>query len=607
MAKGAAASSDTADLILGRMDKANDEEQVAIVSERVTELRELNSEQEESRTIIRDILDGGSNGLKAIIGKDFQSKDHRIPAANLMLSGLTRLAQKTGIIPEVKVDAPSGNDSDRARERAERRARIVSGYDHVGKLQLDGPQMARWCPGYGFTPWVIEQSKTPKGDTFPKARIRDPYMAFPDQWGTEQQPNDIAFLHTLPLKDLVSRFPEHEKALRAVANSHSSISGATTPAANHQGWESQSGGGIDVYEYHNIDGTWWVVPEKKLLLSFSPNPLSRPAFYVAKRFSFNKLIGQYDHVIGLMSAMARLNVLSVIAAEDAVFAETNVSGELAQGHNYKRGRNAVNYLRPGSQVERMQTQVPFELFQQIDRLERQLRVTSGYNVTDDAQSPNSFVTGRGLEELEQGIDNEIQEYFTVYQDTFQELDSLRLEWDERVSGGRQKTLNGVLKGSGFEEKYTPDSAIDGDWMTRRDYGAMASLDEPRKVVALLNFMQNDVIDADTVREHVPGLGDINKIAERVRQKRLEEVMMQFLSARAEQGDLAAMEAVVGMLREGDVKDVLEGVFLPEEEEQQAQAQQPAQPQGGAPPDVQTALARMTQGGPNLGVQTTTRS
>lgn len=601
-----APSSDTADLILGRMDKANDETQVAIVSERVTELRELNSEQEESRTIIRDVLDGGTNGLKAIIGKDFQSKDHRIPAANLMLSGLTRLAQKTGGIPEVKVDSPSGNDSDRARERAERRARIVSGYDHVGKLQLDGPQMARWCPGYGFTPWVIEQSKTPKGDTFPKARIRDPYMAFPDQWGTEQQPNDIAFLHTLPLKDLVSRFPEHEKALRAVANSHTSISGATTPAANHQGWESQSGGGIDVYEYHNVDGTWWVVPEKKLLLTFSPNPLSRAAFYVAKRFSFNKLIGQYDHVIGLMSAMARLNVLSVIAAEDAVFAETNVSGELAQGHNYRRGRNAVNYLRPGSQVERMQTQVPFELFQQIDRLERQLRVTSGYNVTDDAQSPNSFVTGRGLEELEQGIDNEIQEYFTVYQDTFQELDSRRLEWDERVSGGRQKTLFGVLKGSGFEEKYTPDSAIDGDWMTRRDYGAMASLDEPRKVVALLNFMQNDVIDADTVREHVPGLGDINKIAERVRQKRLEEVMMQFLSARAEQGDLAAMESVVGMLREGDVKDVLERVFLPEEEAQQ-QAQQPAQPAGGAPPDVQTALARMTQGGPNLGVQTTTRS
>ena len=40
--------------------------------------------------------------------------------------------------------------------------------------------------------------------------------------------------------------------------------------------------------------------------------------------------------------------------------------------------------------------LPYQLFQQIDRLERHLRLGSAYPVSDDGQSPNAFVTGRGL-------------------------------------------------------------------------------------------------------------------------------------------------------------------------------------------------------------------
>ncbi len=611
MARTKAPGSDTTDLILGRMDKANDSAQVESVSARVGELRDLNSEQIESRTTIRDILDGGTNGLRAIIGKDFKSKDPRVPAANLMLSGLTGLAQKTGAIPEVKVDPPSGNDSDNARQRAERRARIVAGYDHAAKVPLLGPQMARWCPAYGFTPLVVEQGRTHNDDPYPRAVVRDPYMAFPGQWGNDQQPDDIAFLHMMPPRTLAERFPAHDQAIRAAVRANSSwpslfgtTGSPTTSSMQRQGWQSQSGGGIEVYEYHNIDGIWWVLPESNILLDFTPNPISRPSFYIVKRFAFNKLVGQYDHVIGLMAAMARLNVLSVIAAEDETFAETNVVGELQQGSKYIRGRNAVNVLRPGSTVERMQGMTNPQVFTQIDRLERQLRVTAGYPVTDDAESPNSYVTGRGLEELTQSVDREVNEYFTVYRDGYEELDSRRLEWDEKVYGSKQKTLNGTLKGSGFEERYTPESTIKGQWLTRRDYGAMASMDDPQKVVALLNFYQNDIIDADTVREHVPGLGDITRISERVRQKQLEGVMVEFLSARAQQGDTASMRAVIGMLRDSDIKDTLEEIFLPDEEEQQAaqaQTQAPA-PETGPPPDVQGALARMTAGGAQLGTQ-----
>ena len=41
--------------------------------------------------------------------------------------------------------------------------------------------------------------------------------------------------------------------------------------------------------------------------------------------------GQFDQTIGLMSSMAKINIMSVIAMEDAVFTETNVVGEIESG------------------------------------------------------------------------------------------------------------------------------------------------------------------------------------------------------------------------------------------------------------------------------------
>ena len=69
-----------------------------------------------------------------------------------------------------------------------------------------------------------------------------------------------------------------------------------------------------------------------------PNPLkSGPRFVVAKRFAFDQMQGQFHHTIGLMANMAKINVLSVIAMEDAVFTETNIIGEIESGQ-YKKGR-----------------------------------------------------------------------------------------------------------------------------------------------------------------------------------------------------------------------------------------------------------------------------
>src|SRR5690606_17780662 len=100
------------------------------------------------------------------------------------------------------------------------------------------------------------------------------------------------------------------------------------------GYEAQGNKEITFFEYLDKTGTYIVSLDLKQVLSVIPNPIYPTThFYVGRRFAFSKLTGALDHAIGLMGAMARLNILMITAMEDAVNAETNIFGEI-QGVQY---------------------------------------------------------------------------------------------------------------------------------------------------------------------------------------------------------------------------------------------------------------------------------
>ncbi len=347
--------------------------------------------------------------------------------------------------------------SDRARAKADKIARIVTSYDDTQKLDLQMPQVGRWLPGYGFAVWVIREKKGPDGTPYPCAELRDPYNCFPGYFGADQQPKEMAIIRRVPKEALARTYPKfsdkimskdgYETNTLGVGNAYAS---AYTDSYNGS-WANSNGEGDILAEYYNEEGTYVFHMSSGTILDFIPNPLdSGPAFVIAKKFAFDKLQGQYDQIIGLMASMAKINVMSIIAMEDAVFTETNISGEIESGQ-YRKGRFAVNYLAPGTQVSKPASNVPYQIFQQIDRIERQLRVGGSYPVSDDSQSPLSFATGRGLEELGASMSLMIREYHTVMSDAIEMIDAKRLEFDEKCMVVGQKnyqditTINSLVK------------------------------------------------------------------------------------------------------------------------------------------------------------------
>jgi hypothetical protein len=567
----------------------------------VTQLHFDNQSAYSTRGRIRAIMNGGPDGIQALLGDNLKGfQDWQVPVPNLMMSGLEHLSQKIGRIPNLKVDVPNGKDSDRARMKAEKIGRIVNAYDEVQKLDLQMPQVGRWLPGYGFAVWVIREKRDANGTPYPCAELRDPYNCFPGYFGADQQPKEMAIVRRVPKESLAKVYPKFSDKIMSkdpyqtntlgVGNAYAS---AYTDSYNGS-WANSNGEGDLIAEYYNEEGTYIFHMTSATILDFIPNPLdSGPAFVIAKKFAFDRLQGQYDQIIGLMASMAKINVMSIIAMEDAVFTETNISGEIESGQ-YRKGRFAVNYLAPGTQVSKPASNVPYQIFQQIDRIERQLRVGGSYPVSDDSQSPLSFATGRGLEELGASMSLMIREYHTVMSDAIEMIDAKRLEWDQKMYGGSTKPLSGYMDNTFYSETYEPTKDIANSFKTRRVYGAMAGYDEPQKIVTGLQLLQAGIIDRQTLQENLDGLDNLVRVNDRITKEKADSVLFDTLLAQAQQGDPKATMAVVQIRKNpDDMQNILDKFFTAEEPEIPTAEQEllggGALPPQGPPPGIAQLL------------------
>ena len=576
--------------------------------EKINYLRVINQEQMIDRSRIRDIMNGGESAVKALLGDAINVEYHELPAPNMFLTALERFSQKLGRSPDLKVDIINDKDSERAKKKSEKLERIVTSYDKFQKLHMQLPQAARWLPGYGFIAWTIGHKRDKDGNPYPYGELQDPFTCYPGVFGNDQQPKELAIIRRVPHTILAEQYPEAKQYIfqkeendDGFQNPYSALMDSTQRAGQ---WANSSGSGKVVVEYRDKEGTYVFLPENKKIIDFMPNMLkSGPCFVVAKRYAFDQMQSQFQHITGLMANMAKINILGTIAMEDAVFTETNIVGEIESG-KYRKGRFAVNYLAPGSSVSKPVNNLPYQLFQQVDRLERHLRLGAAYPVSDDGQSPNAFVTGRGLEELGQSASLHVREYQTVLKEALEQIDAKRLEYDETMFGSVRKPIAGMHKGTSYKESYTPSSDISEVYETRRVYGVMAGFDEPQKIITGLQLKQQGIIDTQTLQENMDGLDNITKIQNRISAERAETVLFESLMAQAAQGNPKATMAAIDIRKNPQkMSDILDKYYTPEgeevsEEEEQLMAapQQAAAGPQGPPPALAQVLQQVAQQG-----------
>ena len=143
------------------------------ILDRAVYLRHMHRDALPDRHRFKSILNGGEKGIAELLGTT-KVDSGNLPAPNLMLSALDRLAQKIGKTPSTEVQITNARDSGRNKVKKEKLERIITSYDNMQKLELQLPQVARWLPGYGFAVWVITTKKDTNGNIYPCAELRDP-------------------------------------------------------------------------------------------------------------------------------------------------------------------------------------------------------------------------------------------------------------------------------------------------------------------------------------------------------------------------------------------------------------------------------------------------
>ena len=219
-----------------------------------------NKDRQIQKARIKAILNGGPDGMKALLGDKMESADaDLLPAPNMLQSGIDRLAQKISGIPQVRVDILNHNSSDRAKFRAEKLERIVTSYDEKQNLSLQLGQAARWLPGYGYCAWIITTRTDKNGYIYPTAELRDPYDTFPGNFGPDQKPRELAVLRRIPRYKLAQLYPEFAKDILNPDDDTESTEAAYTAASmgteygtdGDSAWEDNTGQGVRIIEYYD--------------------------------------------------------------------------------------------------------------------------------------------------------------------------------------------------------------------------------------------------------------------------------------------------------------------------------------------------------------------
>lgn len=533
--------------------------------------------------------------------------------ANFIDTTARDIAEMVAPLPTITAMGDSYVD-ERSRSKAEKRTRICNYYASASKLSTKMFSGADQYLTYGFLPFRVEPNFD---DNRPHIHVDDPVGAYPefDRWG---RCTAYARRWKQQASELAAMYPEYaDKLLRKGA---------------FPGDARKSDVQLEVVKWYDADRCILFIPERgNLVLDQYANPISRVPVVIAQRPSLDgEPHGQFDDVLWVFAAKAKLALLNLEAVQDSVEAPLAVPMDV---QNVPIGGKSIMRSNAPEQIRRVPLQLPPAAFNETQFLESEMRIGSRYPEARSGNIDASIVTGRGVQALMGGFDTQIKTAQAILGESIADIMSIALEMDEVVWGDTTKKVTGLNGGTPFEITYTPSRDINKHYVVDVEYGVMSGLDPNRALVWGLQARGDKLISRSFLRRNLPVAMNV---AEEERIIDIEEMRdalkmsvqsyAQALPAIAQQGGdpssiLTAISSIIQQRRSGTaIEDAISAAFEQGESENETSSgaapgseqpespfgapgemapagSMPPPPQGmGGPPAMQQLLAGLSGSG-----------
>lgn len=507
---------------------------------------------------VRDVL---TNNMDVTF-RDVVKPGEEPVVGNLILAAARTIAQRVGRMPRIDVQ-PNKVGNEKAKERAEAHEHRLDTYAIQMNLSATRLQAAFWLVTHDMAPLVVSPSSS---YGIPVIEVRDPMTCYPGTvWPHKPDVVDVLFASSMSPWAACALYPTVERYIES---------------------QDQQVDSVVIGEYFTGDGIYIYLLEPQVrYLDFIPSPCpGKPLVVMTRGFSPDlDFHGQFDHVVASLVAQAKLFSLVMAYANQQVAAETVVVGEIASNQGqWATGPGAINQITPmpGAQATKLTNNMSVQVFNELDRLERAIRLGGQFPAQLSGEPVASIATGRGLEQLTLTVDDNVAYWQTVLDDAF--MRALGLVPD----------IAAKMMSPGFED-------FDNDVTV---YVRSLSGADPAETVRLLQLQGAKNISRITIMDRLPEVDAPMKELQRLDVDDMRTTLIRNLDQQmlTQQITPDMVAEIIRRRKQGEeVEDIWVEIVKIQQQRQQENAAIQAggsQPPGGQPKSLQDVLNPMALAG-----------
>lgn len=513
--------------------------------------------------------------------------------------------------PTIAVPALDASSS-RSVDYASRRRKAIGRTWDRSWMDLVKGRMYRHLAGYATSALIVELDHYSR---MPRISTRDPLTSYPEPKAPEDLtlPTNCGFVFARSLDWLHARFPQTRDTI--------------TKGASFSVSQSDEGELWDVVEWIDEDQillgvlgprdayrSWTSEPLRWAMeLSAIPNVVGRCTAVVPRRVTMDRIVSQLANLIGHADMIARLTYLDIRATEKSIFPDRFMIGKTGQnprlvGHEWRGGETGeINMILDAEQIGELRGTPDPNNKTTMDRLERNLRVSSGLIPQTGGETYGALRTGRGIDSLMgAALDPKVAELHRIGQRYLGAVNEIVLEAYARRWPNR--TYQVGFPNDSATVEFVPSKHVE----TLREKGPrgedllavenhvtypIPGMDDANATVVIGQMLAAGLISQRTARRMHPHVADADGDERQILVEQLTGLGLVGLEARSQGGGVPPGDVgrMIQLAYEGKRMDEILAIIDREASERQATIA-PAPPPGMAmPPEMMPGLANPGEG------------